>query len=300
GAEGSQGPHRVGQEHPEDHPGHGDGRRCSPAQGRAADPGAAPVRLGDPSHDAPGGRRGGQHPAHADPRRARVRAARRDPAVHGRPRPGRGVQLPDRPRRPTGRRRLPGRGQAGRLLRRGAPRRLVAALPQAGAGRRLPGLHRPPDLRGRPRDRGRPDGRLRRRRRGSGGGLLQLLRVAPRAERHTRDAAPAQPGLDHGGRRRGDRRGGACERAHRAHRVRAGSGRHPRAPRAVLRGDLDLPGAARIDLVGARRPHDGDAQRLRERGRAHQGPHAAGQPRAAGSHHPGNHGSRLRRRVAGL
>ena len=98
GPEGHQEPDLLGQEHPQDHPGDGDGGRCAPAQGRAADRGAASLRVGDPPHDAPGRRGRGQHPAAPDPQRAREREPHRHPAGHGRPRPGRRVQLADHPR----------------------------------------------------------------------------------------------------------------------------------------------------------------------------------------------------------
>ena len=58
----------------------------------------------------------------------------------------------------------------------------------------------------------------------------------------------------------------------RARRLRARAGGDPPAARAGLRRDLDLPRAARVDRVRARRAHDRDAQRLRERGRADRGP----------------------------
>ena len=68
----------------------------------------------------------------------------------------------------------------------------------------------------------------------------------------------------------------------------------------TLRGDLDLPRPAGVDRVRARRAHDRHAQRLGERGRAHRHVHPADEPRATGGHHAGDHGSRRRRRVAGL
>ena len=52
-----QEPHRVGQEHPEDHARDGDGRRRAPAPRRAAHRRAAPVRRRDPADDAAGGAR---------------------------------------------------------------------------------------------------------------------------------------------------------------------------------------------------------------------------------------------------
>ena len=73
GAQGRQEPHRVGQEHPEDHARDGDGRRRAPAPGRAAHRGAAALRGRDPADDAPGGRGRRQRAEPADPQRARVR-----------------------------------------------------------------------------------------------------------------------------------------------------------------------------------------------------------------------------------
>ena len=51
-------PHRVGQEHPDHHPGDGDGRCGTVASRRAADRRAASIRGRDPAHD-PRGRGGG-------------------------------------------------------------------------------------------------------------------------------------------------------------------------------------------------------------------------------------------------
>ena len=139
GAQGRQEPHRVGQEHPEDHARDGDGRRRAPAPGRAAHRGAAALRGRDPADDAPGGRGGGQRAEPADPQRARVRGQGRDPARHGRPRPRGRVQLADRPRRHPRRRRVRGRRQVDRLVRLRAPRRVLAGVPRPrGQGR----LHR--------------------------------------------------------------------------------------------------------------------------------------------------------------
>ena len=56
----------------------------------------------------------------------------------------------------------------------------------------------------------------------------------------------------------------------RARRVRARPGGDPRSARPRLRRDLDLPRAARVDSVRARRAHDRDAQRVRERERHHR------------------------------
>ena len=86
----------------------------------------------------------------------------------------------------------------------------------------------------------------------------------------------------------------------RARRVRARPGRDPPAPGARLRRDLDLPRAAGVHRVRARRAHDRHAQRLGERRRGHRRPHARDEPRPPGRDHPGDHGSRRRRRGAGL
>ena len=133
-----QEPHRVGQEHPEDHARDGDGRRRAPAPRRAAHrarcartPGAI-RRMTRQAAEAAGG-----ESAAADPRRARVRGARRAAARHRRPRPRRRVQLADHPRRRARRRRVRGAGQGGRLLRDRPPRRLVADVPRPRARRAL-------------------------------------------------------------------------------------------------------------------------------------------------------------------
>ena len=80
----------------------------------------------------------------------------------------------------------------------------------------------------------------------------------------------------------------------RPRRVRARAGGDPPAARARLRRDLDLPRAARVHRVRARRAHDRDAQRVRERGRADRHVHPADEPPAPGGHHAGDHGSRCR------
>ncbi len=63
---------------------------------------------------------------------------------------------------------------------------------------------------------------------------------------------------------------------------------------------FDLPRDARVDCVGARRAHDGDAQRVRERLGADRRLHARDEPPAPGGDHPRNHGSRSRSRGAPL
>ena len=207
GAQGRQEPDRVGQEHPEDHARDGDGRRRAPAPRRAAHRGAAPVRGRDPADDAPGRRGRGQ--------RARTcrsststspRTSVGDPARHGRPRPGRRVQLADHPRRHA-RRGASTRARASDgLVRLRPPRRLVADVPRPRGHGRLHRLHRPPGLRQRARDRRGPDRRLRRRRGRPRRDLLQRLRLAADPGGHARDAAAAAAGDDPRGRRRGPRR----------------------------------------------------------------------------------------------
>ena len=116
-------------------------------------------------------------------------------------------------------------GQGRGVLRLRPPRRRVADLPQADAGRRLRRVHRPPVVRQRARDRGGPDHRLRRRRRRPGRRLLQQLHLAAAAAGHARDAAAAAAGDDPRarpvGRGRGAPSGGPPAR--RARRVRARS-----------------------------------------------------------------------------
>ena len=85
-----------------------------------------------------------------------------------------------------------------------------------------------------------------------------------------------------------DEEDGGPSGAPRARRVRARSGGDPQAPDPGLRRDLDLPGAARVHGVRARRAHDRHAQRVRERRGHHQGPDAADEPRAPGGDHPGD------------
>ena len=72
--EGHPGPHRVGQEHPQDHAGDGDGGRRAAAPRRAADRGAAPLRRRAPADDAARlGGRGRTSPTCRSSRSARTR-----------------------------------------------------------------------------------------------------------------------------------------------------------------------------------------------------------------------------------
>ena len=303
GAEGRQEPHRVGQEHPEDHAGDGDGRRGAPAPGRAAHRGAAAVRGRDPAHDAPGGRGGGQHPAAADPPGARGRQAVGLLLVTG----DRGLagafnsQIIRAGVRAGAEHEAEGKEIA--LLRLGPPRRVVADLPrhESAVGRtRASPTARPTPTRARsPTDlmAAYVDGEVDR---------VEIFYngyISPLTQEVTRETLlPLQQATileaddeeDERGAR--GRRATTTTRPHaRARRVRARPGRDPRPPRPRLRRDLDLPRAARVDRVRARRAHDRDAQRVRERGRDHRRPDLADEPRAPGRDHPGDHGSGRRR-----
>ena len=194
-----QEPHRVGQEHPEDHAGDGDGRRRAPAPRRAAHRAPAAVRGRDPADDPPG-RRGGRSndPEPADPPAS---TRRRDsvgaPARHRRPRPG-GAFNSQIMRAGTARRARATRARAsdGRLVRLRPPRRLVADVPRARA--RAAATPASPTARPTPtRARSpRPDGRLRRRRGRPRRDLLQRLHLAAHAGGPPRDAAAAAAGDD--------------------------------------------------------------------------------------------------------
>ena len=141
-------PHQRGQEHPEDHPGDGDGRGRPAAPRRAADRGAAAVRERDPADDAPGGRGRRRRPERCRSSRSTRGANGRPAARRRRPRawPARSTRTSSAPAsRPDASTRVD--GPAGRLLRLRPQRRLVADLPRARAGRQLHRLHRPPGLR---------------------------------------------------------------------------------------------------------------------------------------------------------
>ncbi len=130
------------------------------------------------------------------------------------------------------------------------------------------GVHRPPGLRRRARDRRRSDRGLHGRHGRSRGHRLQLLRLAADPAGHARDAAAALAATltgtaraSHGVRRRG----GSAKGPKRPRRVRARRGGDPQATRARLCRDLDLSRADRVGRGILRRADDGDAQRIGER-----------------------------------
>ncbi len=219
--------------------------------------------------------------------------------VTGRSRPGGTVQLADHARRQPPRRGPARRGQAGALVRLRAPRRVLAALPRARDRRHLDRLHRPPRLLGRAHDRRRPRRRLRGRQGRPRGDHLQRLHLGREPGGARRDAAAAPAGGHPGRRRRGRGRRGRRRRGRpvaRALGLRARPRGDPRPARARLRRDIHLQGAARVDGVRARRPHERHAQRIRQRRRADRRPHSRGQPPAPGRDHAGDHGGRRRGR----
>ena len=295
-----QEPHRFGQEHPEDHPCDGDGRRRAAAPRRAADRGAAPVRRRDPADDAPGRagrRRRGRAPAAA--RRARVRARRRPAARHRRPRARRArstrrssapacASAPSSPKRAC-------RAAGTRPGRRG-----VSSL--TFRGRELSGSYtgftdRPAyaDARAIADDlmTGYVDGQLDRVE------ILYNAYVSPLTQQVTRETLlPLSAGDDRASERRG-----------RTSRPRSETS----GPRALVEYEPDpeeilkrlVPDYVEISIYRAlrgvhrrllRRADDRDAQRLRQRGRNHRRLHAADEPRPPGRDHPGDHGGRRRRR----
>ena len=240
---------------------------------------AAPLRGRDPPDDAPGGRgrreRAARCRSSASTRpRRRVGAAAR----HRRPRPRGRVQLADHPRRPA-RRRASTRTRARTVVYYATGRRGVSSLTFRGLelGRQLHRLHRP----ARPTPNAREiaedlmaayvDGKVDRVEIFYNGYISPLTQeVAPR------DAAAAAAGDDPRGGRATTRRTRERRAGHaRARRVRARPGGDPPAAGARLRRDLDLPRAARVDRVRARRAHDRDAQRLRQRRRDDRRPDAA-------------------------
>ena len=159
------------------------------------------------------------------------------------------------------------------------PRRLDAALPPPGDRGRLHRHDRPPAVRQRPGDR-HARGRAVRGRRGrpGGDGLQPLPLGADPAAGRGRAAAGARGG----------------DRGREAVRSRAPTSEEPdgREILAELLPDLprdhDLPRAAGVDRVRARRPHDRDAKRVRQRRRADRRPHLEDEPRPPGRDHPGD------------
>ena len=127
----------LGQEHPEDHAGDGDGRRRAPAPRRAAHRGAAALRGRDPADDAPGGRGGAatsrtcRSSTSTRPRtRSRILLVTGDRGLAG----AFNSQIVRAGVRAGGE--LRGRGQDGRLVRVRAPRRVVADVPRPRGRRR--------------------------------------------------------------------------------------------------------------------------------------------------------------------
>ncbi len=147
GAEGHQKPDREREEHPEDHARDGDGGGGAPAAGRRAHRAPAALRGGDPPHDPPGGRGGGEPAPAADPPAARARGQGRAAAGDGRSRPGGCVQLPDPESRDSGVTRAASREPVRLLVCDGKTRRLVAHVPGTGPCRKLRRVHRSSRLR---------------------------------------------------------------------------------------------------------------------------------------------------------
>src|SRR4051794_12699862 len=173
--EGHPRPHRVGQEHPQDHAGDGDDLRRAAAPRRAAHRAPASLRGRAAADDLARLAGRGEHPQPADPPGEGDHLERRDPAGDRRPRPGRPVQLADHPR---GQRAHARPGRRGAVVRVRAARHLVARVPRLRGRRQLGGLHRPPRVLGRPQDRRRPDVRVRGRQGRPRRDLLQRLHLA--------------------------------------------------------------------------------------------------------------------------
>ena len=198
GPEGRQEPHRLGQEHPEDHARDGDGRRRAPAPAEqrieALRPYAGAIRRMTRQAAEAAGRT--SRTCRSSGARDRVTASGScwSPATAAWP--ARSTRRSSAPASARGDE-LRGRGQGGPLLRLRAPRRVVADVPRPRARwRRTPGFTDRPSLRQRARDRLGPDGRLRRRRGRPRGDLLQPLHLAADPEGHARDAAAAAAGVD--------------------------------------------------------------------------------------------------------
>ena len=107
--------------------------------------------------------------------------------------------------------------------------------------------------------------------------------------------SPVSSIVDEGGRGQGARTGPAG-----LLRVRAGAGGADRRPDPALHQRPDLLRAAGVGGVGVGRSAAGDEVGQRQRHRADQDLHPAGQPGPAGRDHPGDQRDRRRRRRAGL
>ena len=197
----------------------------------------------------------------------------RAPAGHGRPRPGRRRSTRRSCARATAARAsCEARGQR-RCSGTRSGRRGVSSLEFRGLrGRRAPGPASPtaPPSPTPATIADGADRRLRGRQGRPRRDHLQRLHLADDPGGPPRDAAAAPAGR-HPRRRRGRGRRARSrsegEQAHtaRALDLRARARGDPRAARARLRRDLDLPGAARVDSIRARRPHDRHAQRVGQR-----------------------------------
>ena len=253
-----------------------------------------PYARRDPADDPPG-RRGGRRRARTcrssqEHETSRRSACCSSPATAAWPAPStRRSSAPASAPRARAR----GRGQDGRVLRVGAPRRVVAdasaAGPRGGPTRASPTGPRTPTRATSPR----PDGGLRRRRARPRGDHLQRLHLAADAEGHARDAAAAPAGHDP---RRG--RGG-----------RRGPGRRATAPITIARSSSTSPTRRRssrlvpayveISIYRALLESTASEHGARMTAMRNASENAtdimeddlADEPRAPGGDHPGDHGS---------
>ena len=203
----------------------------------------------------------------------------REDAKHGRhrdhdrrPRPGRRVQLAGHARRHPRGRRARARGPRGRLLRVRPPRRVLADLPRPRGQGPVHRAHRPPGLRQRARDRRRRRRRPTSTRSSTASRSSTTATISPLTQQVTREVLlPLQQATvaeaeemqeDLAGERHEDTGHTALTE------YEPEPGEILAAARARLRRDLDLPRAAGVHGVRARRAHDRHAQRLRERRRS--------------------------------
>ena len=153
-------------------------------------------------------------------------------------------------------------------------------------GRQLRRLHRPARLRQRPRDRRGPDDAPTSTTSwtASTSSTTATSRRSPRRCAARRCCRSSRPAILEARAEADEEATDGCRapRPPRAGRVRAGSGGDPAPAGPRLRRDLGVPRAARVDRVRARRAHDRDAQRLRQRRRADREPDAADEPRPPG------------------